>query len=210
MTTSWRDKVHPFFIKSVEFSKTVLLLTKNETEENKLEIERLNRDVLPEILKEAELVHDELKAAGKPMYTGSLSIYGADKLPPGSEIPNGTFIMSWLCFFRFNKPLAQLVREYESGSMKAAKQVHNLSLEYDKWRFGQLDPNKLRFKIDRDHFDLITTGLGLGVEHLTPIELADCFDAVCPCGKPHFPENLSKLRTRILKAFPIELEFVGS
>ena len=116
MTTSWRDKVHPFFTKSTEFSKTVLLLTENETEENKLEIERLNRDVLPEILKEADLVHDELKAAGKPMYTGSLSIYGADKLPPGSEIPNGTFMMSWLCFFRFNKPLPNLFESTNQGA----------------------------------------------------------------------------------------------
>lgn len=110
----------------------------------------------------------------------------------------------WLCFCRFNKTAEQLVREYESGSMKAAKQVHKLSLEYDRWRFGQLDPNKLKFKIDLDHFGLITFGLGLGLEVLSAMELADCFDAVCPCGKPHFPENLSKLRTRIIKAFPPE------
>ncbi|MGC2267294.1 MAG: hypothetical protein WA608_10935 [Candidatus Acidiferrales bacterium] len=154
--------------------------------------------------KEANLLHDELKAAGKPLYSTSLSIYGADNLPPGSEIPKEAILFCWLCFWRFNKTLAQLLREYQSGNMKATKQVHKLSLEYDAWRFGQLDPNKLKFKIDWDHFELITAGLGLGVENLTAIELADCFDAVCPCGKPHFPENLNKLRTRIVKAFPPE------
>ncbi|MGA7636760.1 MAG: hypothetical protein WCB00_07520 [Candidatus Acidiferrales bacterium] len=204
MATTWRDKVHPFFIKSAEFSKTVLLLTRHESEESKEEIERLNREVLTEILKEAELVHYELKAAAKPMYAGSLSIYGADNLPPGSEIPRESVLFCWLCFCRFNKTLAQLLGDYQLGSMKAARQVHKLSLEYDSWRFGQIDPNKLKFKIDWDHFELITAGLGLGVEQLTPIELADCFDALCPCGKPHFPENLNKLRTRVLKAFPRE------
>jgi len=108
----------------------------------------------------------------------------------------------WLCWFRYGKTAEQLVREYDSGSLKAAKQVHKLSTEYDEWRFGELDPNELKFKTDVDHFDLMTSGLDLGLENLTALELSDCFDELCPCSGPHVQENLSKLRARILKAFP--------
>jgi hypothetical protein len=42
-------------------------------------------------------------------------------------------------------------------------------------------------------------GFDFGMADLTPEELADCFDAICDCGKEHSPENLRKLRTRILE-----------
>ena len=38
------------------------------------------------------------------------------------------------------------MEKYKGGDFKAAKQLHKLNLEFDKWRFGLLDPNKLKFK----------------------------------------------------------------
>jgi hypothetical protein len=64
------------------------------------------------------------------------------------------------------------------------------------------DPNKLKFKTDLDHFDLMVFGTDLGLEPLSDEELAECFDELCPCGKEHYGENLRKLRTRIDKQFP--------
>ena len=72
--------------------------------------------------------------------------------------------------------------------------------DYEKWKFGRLDPNDLRFKMDRPHFDLMAFGLDFGMDNLTADELVNCFDALCTCGmEQHDPENLRKLRKRILK-----------
>ena len=55
-------------------------------------------------------------------------------------------------------------------------------------------------KFDLNHHSLMTSGLDLGLEKLTAGELADCFDELCSCGKEHSPENLRKLRDRMIKA----------
>jgi hypothetical protein len=114
--------------------------------------------------------------------------------------------LHWLCWYRYGKTAEQLVGEYDSGSLKAARQLHKVSMEYDEWRFGKLDPNELKFKTHVNHFELMTSGLDLGVENLTALELSSCFDELCPCSGPHVQENLSKLRARILNAFPADSE----
>jgi hypothetical protein len=43
------------------------------------------------------------------------------------------------------------------------------------------------------------TGLEFGFRVLSPAELADCYDEMCNCGKSHDPENINKLRTRVIK-----------
>jgi len=75
---------------------------------------------------------------------------------------------------------------------------------FDKWRFGLLDPNKLKFKTDLDHFDLMISGIDFGLDQLSDEELAVCFDELCPCSRPHFGENLRKLRIRIERQFPVQ------
>lgn len=51
------------------------------------------------------------------------------------------------------------------------------------------------FKIDADHWDLIALGWGLGLEKLSPEELADFADWYCPWGKKnHNADNLKQLR----------------
>ncbi|MBZ5643908.1 MAG: hypothetical protein LAO19_14195 [Acidobacteriia bacterium] len=194
--------MHPFFIKISKYQKRVSLLTRSGTSGDREEADRLSREIPAEIMQEAERLHEEMKAAGKIRHRALLAILGAENYPPGTVISQGDYMFHWLCWFRYGKTAEQLVREYDSGSLKAAKQVHKLSMEYDQWRFGQLDPNNLKFKTDVDHFDLMTSGLDLGLENLTALELSSCFDELCPCSGPHVQENLVKLRARILKAFP--------
>jgi hypothetical protein len=43
------------------------------------------------------------------------------------------------------------------------------------------------------------TGLELGFRDLSPMKLADCYDDVCNCGKTQDPENMKKLRIRVIK-----------
>jgi hypothetical protein len=199
---SWRAKVHPFFIKSAEYQKRVTLLSNSPSAADQAEATRLSVEIPPGIMEEAERLHDELKASGKLRRQCSLAMFGADGLPPDTKISMEHFMFHYLCWFRYNKTAEKLKSEYQGGNLKAIKQMNRLNLEFDLWRFGKLDPNKLKFKTDRDHFMLMVAGLDLGLEALTPYELANCFDALCPCGMEHDPENLAKLRRRIDTSFP--------
>ena len=71
--------------------------------------------------------------------------------------------------------------------------------DFQKWRYGKLNADELKTKHDREHRNLIMMGLDFGIENLTEEELADFANEECPCGsKEHSPENLRKLRSRIL------------
>jgi hypothetical protein len=199
---TWREKVHPFFIKAAEFNRKVVVLSRSDVAEEREEGTRLSNERMAELLKEAASLYDVMRPAGKIRHLGFLEALGIDDLPPGTHIPEPEYMFRWLCWFRFGKTLPTLTRQYNSGDRRAVKQMNKLRLELDMWAIGEVDPNKLKFKTDLDHFTLITSGLGMGFENLRPDELADCFDELCPCRKPHFSENLSKLRARILKDFP--------
>ncbi|MGB9403721.1 MAG: hypothetical protein WCA98_09275 [Candidatus Acidiferrales bacterium] len=201
-TSAWRHKVHPFFLKTAEYQKNVTLLTRSGSTVDREEADRLSREIPPELNQEADSLYDEMKAAGTLRHSSILKIFGAENLSPGSVISKNEYMIHWLCWFRYGKTFEQLKAEHEAGNFKAAKQFHALGLEFDKWKLGRLDPNTLKFKIDQDHFDLMAHGLDLGLENLSPQDLANCFDELCPCGRPHDPENLRKLRARIVKTFP--------
>jgi hypothetical protein len=199
---SWKKKVHPVFIESAEYQKKVTLLTISDSDGDREEASRLSQNLPPDLIKRAEQLYDELKASGKLKRQSVLAIYGAAGVPPGTQISQAQYALSWFCWFKYNKTLPQLMEERATGKLRAIKQFNQLTLLFDKWRYGHIDPNRLKFKTDVDHFDLMIAGLDLGLESVTPNELADCFDALCPCGKEHDPENLEKLRERIDKAFP--------
>jgi membrane carboxypeptidase/penicillin-binding protein len=57
----------------------------------------------------------------------------------------------------------------------------------------------MRFKFDSHHIQIMQAGLELGLRNLSPAELADCYDEMCNCGKLHDPENIKRLRTRVVK-----------
>ena len=170
----------------------------------RIEATRLSLNLPKDLVEEAEKLHDEAEAKGTPRRKSSLSIYGLEGLPPGNEVSNEHYIYHWLCWFMFHITVEQLLTKYMSGDFKAVKQFHKLNLTFDKWRFGLLDPNKLKFKTDLEHFDLMILGIDLGLETLSDEELASCFDELCPCGKEHFGENLRKLKDRVDKEFPLK------
>jgi hypothetical protein len=143
---TWRAKLHPLFIKAAEYQREVLRLLRSNLPEDKEKAAQLSVDIPPELARDAETLHDEMQASGKPRRRSSLKIYGLEDTPPGSTISEEHYIYHWLCWFRYNKTVKALQAEYASGSFRAAKQFHQLNLEFDKWRFGVTDPNKLRFK----------------------------------------------------------------
>jgi hypothetical protein len=198
--------VHPLFTKTAELQKRVVRLARSDFPADREEASRISAQELPELLEQASALHDKLQRDGKLLRRSSVSIYGLEDYAEGAKISEEHYLYHWICWFKYNKTVKQLMSEYKSGDIKAVKQFHALNLEFDKCRLGEVDPNRLRFKTDIDHFDLIVAGLDLGIELLTPKELADCFDELCPCGLPHFPDLLSKLRTRIETMFPLVQE----
>jgi len=109
------------------------------------------------------------------------------------------FMLSWLSWYKYGKTWRQLQHERSRGNWQASKQILAIVRDYEKWKFGKLDPNDMRFKIDRPHFNLMAFGLDFGLDKLTADELVTCFDGLCTCETEHDPENLRKLRDRILE-----------
>jgi len=180
----------------------VTRLSNSKSDADKAKAADMTVNMPPALTAEVDQLYDEAAAAGTLRHRPSLKVYGAEGYAPGSVIPEDVYILHRTCFFKFNKTVKQLQEERAAGSFRAAKQLNSLNLEVEKWRFGKIDLNKVRYKTNVDHFGLISLGLDLGILSLTADELADCFNALCPCGKEHDPGNLSKLRRRIEKAFP--------
>lgn len=82
---------------------------------------------------------------------------------------------------------------------KSSGQLLSVQKAYQDWRYGQLDINKMPFKFDSHHIQIMQAGLELGLRNPSPAELEDCYDELCNCGKPHDSENINKLRTRVIK-----------
>jgi hypothetical protein len=194
--------MHPFFIRVAEYQKEVTRLSNSKSDVDRAKAVDMTVNMPPELTAEAERLHDDAAAAGTLRHRPSIQVYGADGYPPGSVIPEVVYIRHRTCFFKFHKTVKQLEEEKAAGSFEAARKLISLDLEVEKWRFGKIDLNKVRYKTSVDHFGLVSLGLDLGILSLTANELADCFDALCPCGKVHDPESLFKLRQRINKTFP--------
>jgi hypothetical protein len=106
-------------------------------------------------------------------------------------------MLAWFAWNRYGKTFKQLLEEDRDGVRQSSMRILAVNRDYQRWRYGELDPEKAKFKLDREHQVLIRYGLAFGIETLSAEELAECFDELCPCGKTHFPENLRKLRARV-------------
>ncbi len=90
-----------------------------------------------------------MKPTGKIRHLALLTIFRCRKIFSGNcDLTKGITCFIGCAGFGTARLPNNVVKEYDSGSLKAAKQVHKLSLEYDNWRFGKLDPNKLKTDIE--------------------------------------------------------------
>jgi hypothetical protein len=106
-------------------------------------------------------------------------------------------MMEWLCWRRFGLPLTVLIAQEKAGNLDAHKKVLRVQDEF--WRLVHGKGSVTPFKGNPDHSDIIELGLNLGLNKLTEDELADCLDAICPCGKSHDADALKKQRARVRK-----------
>jgi len=199
--TDWRSKIHPFFVRLAAQHKKIVQLSQSGSEDDRRESQRLIRNPPPEMVEEAQRVGDEFQRSGKKINSSISAIFSTDAGLPGiSEISDEDYMLAWFAWNRYGKTLKQLLEEDRNGVRQSSMRVLAVNRDYQRWRYSELDPEKAKFKLDREHQVLLRYGLAFGIGALSAEELADCFDELCPCGKTHFPENLRKLRTR-LEAF---------
>jgi hypothetical protein len=198
--TNWREKVHPFFVRMLEYNNQVMKLHMSPNEADRKEAQRLTRDPPPDLAEEAVRMHDVIPSSDRPQHDAYLSIFGIAGTPEGGKMPEEDQVaLGWLAFNKFGKSIVDLIRGDAAGDEKSSRQLLSVQKAYQDWRYGKLDINKMRFKFDSHHIQMMQAGLELGLRNLSPAELADCYDEMCNCGKPHEPENIKKLRTRVVE-----------
>ena len=197
--TNWRAKVHPFFVRMLEYNNQVAKLRASPNEADQMEAQRLTREPPWELAEEADRMHDAIPPSERPQHDAYLSIFGIQDAPKGGTMSEGQFTMGWLAFNKYGRSIVELVQGDAAGDEKSSRQLLGVQKAYQDWRYGKLDVNKMHFKFDSHHILIMQTGLELGFRVLSPTELADCYDEMCNCGKSHDPENMTKLRTRVIK-----------
>ena len=199
----WRKKVHPYFVELMEQYKQIEPLGRSPWKEDRDKAQQWARGPHEELGRKAREVGDEFCKSGKVLHDFASKILDLDWEDPSAvkEPSDEQFMRSWLSWFKYGKTWRQLQNERNAGNWEASQQRMAVLEDFERWKFGRLDPNDMRFKMDRPHFILMASGLDFGLDTLTANELADCFDALCTCGiEQHDPENLRKLRTRILRS----------
>ncbi len=196
----WRKKVHPFFIGMMEQFKQIEPLSRSASEEDRAKAQQWARNPHEQLRKQARELGEQFRRDGVVLRDIAGKILDLD-LQDESQVKEPSdeqYMLSWLSWYKYGKTWRQLQYERNCGNWDASKQIFAVLKDYEMWKFGKLDPNDMRFKIDRPHFNLMGFGLDFGLDKLTADELADCFDALCTCGMGHDPENLRKLKARIL------------
>jgi hypothetical protein len=183
----------------LEHNKQVADLRASTNETDRAEGQWLLDNPPEELMAEAERMHDAIPESDRPRHDAHLSIYGAVDSKTGTVISEDQFTLCWLAWSRYGKAIQELVAGDKAGHEKSSKQLASVTKDYNDWRYGKLDPNKLRSKFDYDHLTVMRCGLDLGIEKLNEEELAACFEETCPCGKEHDGEKLRKLRTRTIE-----------
>lgn len=104
-------------------------------------------------------------------------------------------LLEWLCWNRYRRPLWQITLEDAAGDREASKKIERIIADGNRLRYGE---GIASFKSHLDHSALLRMGFPLGLDKLTAEELADCFEAVCPCEIEHTADGLKKQRKRLL------------
>lgn len=118
-------------------------------------------------------------------------------LPAEERETHGLF--EWLHWERHGESLNKTIEADARGDIGAWRRISRTAEDWRRvgFRKGKIKP----FQGNIYHADLMQLGLSFasGMEKLTAEELADCFEAYCPCGKIHDADALKKQRARLLR-----------
>jgi len=198
-------------------------------------IERKIHPALPELLnalKEAEVAQKSLSASNRTpkrlqeietqfekeldriqrKYSGPVQspkgTFGVEGIYTEGALSSGReerAVAEYVHWHRHKKSFEKDTHEMRAKDHAASRRVQRTFRDYEMLRCGQ-GPIK-PFKGDADHWDFFATGWGLGLEKLSPEELADFADCYCLCGEErHNADNLKQQRLRFKKAREEALE----
>ncbi|HET9305794.1 MAG TPA: hypothetical protein VFO46_07195 [Candidatus Sulfotelmatobacter sp.] len=107
-------------------------------------------------------------------------------------------IADWIHFDRHKIPLKQDLQRRQNRDWGSTSRVLRTANDMEQLRCGKpIRP----FKGNLEHQNMFESFWGLGIEKLTPEELADFFDQFCPCGNEgHDPDALKKHRSRFARS----------
>lgn len=141
-----------------------------------------------------------------PDALGMILADGPSCWPPSDREMDQGFV-EFLHWRRFDEPLWIDLRKENAGDMSALKRILRTTEDHERIRFRKgIKPAQG----DPEHALLFEVGLDLGLSALTAEELADCFEAICPCGKEHDADALKKQRFRKQKALQKAASWFGS
>jgi len=115
---------------------------------------------------------------------------------------DGIGIAESIHFQRHKTPAKRDAEKMRAKDWKASRRIQRTIADLEQLRCGQgpIEP----FKGNVEHWSMFELLWGMGLEKLTPEELAIFFDKYCPCdSETHAPDTLKKLRARFKRAlFP--------
>jgi len=115
--------------------------------------------------------------------------------------PESSVFFRLIAFLKFGVTFRRLITAVEfEGSSAAYIKLQKVHYDLFRLKYRKVVFKDLKLKFSLDHFSLMVQGLDLGLNTLNPIELARCFDKLCPCGKRHSVEYMRKFRTRVRRA----------
>ncbi|HEV2495228.1 MAG TPA: hypothetical protein VG204_19390 [Terriglobia bacterium] len=128
----------------------------------------------------------------------------------GMSLPQAVF--DYLCWLKWRKLPQELLRPMAAGyDLETFDKLAHVARVFYKWHYGKIDYRRdFRVKGDERHVFLMYSGVAEGgIERLTERELADFFDAVCPCNEPHSEDALKKLRERTRRKLLLSVKAGG-
>lgn len=139
---------------------------------------------------------DELAGMGAYYGVSWASLKQAPQKGTSVAAAYGIGLMEFDSQNRYHKPLHAIVQEHVFGNPESTSKYLRLESNRQAVRYGLGLPP---FKGNIDHRIIMQTGLGLGLERLSPIQLEHFYGEYCPCKEDHDSNDLGKLRNRILR-----------
>ena len=198
----WRSKVDAVYVRMLQQYRRVVELSRSPLEADRHEAERLKRNPPQDVVQDVRRLGEQRRRSGGAILPVASTILGNHD--PDVALADVNFMLHWLAWNKFGKPLEHLIEEDRQAIELSSRQLFRVQEDFQKWRYGKLNPEALKTKFDREHWTLVMMGLDFGLDKLSQEELADFSDENCPCGsKRHSPENLRKLRSRVLETFQV-------
>jgi len=150
-----------------------LLASRNEAD--RAEGQRLSDNPPPELIAEAERMHDAIPESERPRHDAHLSIYGAvdskKELYFRRSVHAGLAGVEQVWQNHYGA-----CRGDKAGDEKSSRRLAIVMKDYQDRRYGWLDPNRLPPSSTITIFRPCECVWTWGSEALTQEELADCFD----------------------------------